>query len=62
MCKVLSMGVLQHKQGLVTVLQESTLMLQWFVNGMWLYSFKLLQERQEPCWAVFENDYSLDDA
>lgn len=28
---------------------------------MWLYSFKLLQEEQEPCWVVFENDCSLDD-
>jgi len=24
-------------------------------------TLQLLQEGQEPCWAVFENDYSLDD-
>lgn len=48
--------------GLATVLQESNLVLQWFANWLWLYSFKLLQEGHEPCWVLFENYYSLDDA
>lgn len=48
--------------GLATVLQERILVLLWFANWLWLYTSKSLQEGQEPCWVVFENYYSLDDA